>query len=61
VGFSSDDELEYTNLSPVRRGQVKRPEDGRLSSYNNFALNMATITACPIPIGGVRLPLGYRA
>ena len=28
---------------------------------NNFALDNATVAACPIQIDHVRLPLGYRA
>ncbi len=53
--------LEYMHLNPVRKGLVKRPEDWRWSSYNNFALDKATIAACLIQIDYVRLPLGYRA
>jgi hypothetical protein len=49
------------HLNPVKKGLVKRPEDGRWSSYNNFALEKATVAACPIQIDDVRLPLGYRA
>jgi hypothetical protein len=30
----------------------------RWSSYNNFALDKATVAACPIQIAYVRLPLG---
>jgi hypothetical protein len=37
---------------------VKRPEDGRWSSYNEFVLDKATVAACPIQIDYVRLPLG---
>ena len=33
----------------------------RWSSYNNFALDRATVAACPIQIDYVRLSLGYRA
>jgi putative transposase len=53
--------LEYMHLNPVRKGLVKRPEDWRWSSYSNFALDKATVVACPIQIDYVRLPLGYRA
>jgi len=53
--------LEYMHLNPVRKGLVKRPEDWRWSSYSNFALDKATVAACPIQIDYVRLPLGYRA
>jgi len=48
-------------MSPVRKGLLKRPEDWRGSSYNNSALDNATVAACPIQIDYVRLPLGYRA
>jgi len=57
VHASSD----LTNLHAVKKGLVKRPEDGRWSSYNNFALDQATVAACPLQIDDVRLPLGYRA
>jgi hypothetical protein len=53
--------VEYIHLNPVRAGLVRRPEDWRWSSYNNFALTKATVAACPIQIDYVRLPLGYRA
>ena len=53
--------LDYMHLNPVRRGLVKRPEDWRWSSYQNFALDKVTIAACPIQIDCVRLPRGYRA
>ena len=52
--------LEYMHLNPVRKGLVKRPQDWRWSSYNNFALDKATVAACPIQIDYVRLPEGYR-
>jgi len=53
--------LDYMDLNPVKKGLVKRQEDWRWSSYNNFALDKATVAACPIQIDYVRLPLGYRA
>jgi hypothetical protein len=53
--------LDYMHLNPVKKGLVKRPEDWRWSSYNNFALDKATAAACPIQIDYVRLPLTYRA
>ena len=53
--------LEYMHLNPVKKGLVKREEDWRWSSYNNFALDKTTAAACPIQIDYVRLPLGYRA
>jgi hypothetical protein len=40
---------------------VKRPEDGRWASYNNFALDKVTVAACRMQIDYVRLSLGYRA
>ena len=51
----------YMHLNPVRKGVVKRPEDWRWSSYNNFALEHATVDNCPIQIHYVQLPVGYRA
>jgi hypothetical protein len=48
-------------MKPVRKGLVKRTKDRRWSSYNSFALDKATMAACPIKIDDVRLPLGYRA
>jgi hypothetical protein len=56
-----NERLEYMHMNPVRKGLVKRPQDWRWSSYNNFALDKATIAACPIQIDYVRLPEGYRA
>ena len=61
VGFSFDDQLEYVHRSLVRKGPVRRREDSRLASYNSFALDTATIAACPIQFDDVRLPLGHRA
>jgi hypothetical protein len=61
VGFPFDDENEYMQMNPLRKGRVKRREDGQRSSYKNFALNMATVAACPIQIDDGRVPLGYRA
>ena len=40
---------------------AKRPEEWRWSSYNDFALDKATVAACPIQIAYVRLPLAYHA
>ena len=48
-------------MSPVRKGLVKPPEDWRWSSYNNFALDKATVATRPIQIDNVRTPLGHRA
>jgi len=48
-------------MNAVRRGLARRREDWRWWSYNNFALDKATMAACPIQIDYVRLPLGYRA
>ena len=56
-----NERLEYLHLNPVKKARVKRREDWRWSSYNNFALDKATVAACPIQIDNVRLPLGYRA
>ena len=56
-----NERLEYMHLNPVNKGLVKRPEDWRWSSYNNFALDKATVAACPIQVDYVQLPLGYRA
>ncbi len=52
--------LDYMHMNPVRRGLVKRPQDGRWSSYNNVSLDKAAVAACPIQIDYVRLPEGYR-
>ena len=56
-----NERLEYMHRNPVRKGLVNHPGDWRWSSYNNFALDKATVAACPIQIDYVRLPLGYRA
>ena len=48
-------------LNPVREGLLKGSEDGRWSSYNDFALHSSTVEAGPIHIDHVRVPLGYRA
>ena len=56
-----NERLEYMHLNPVNKGLVKRPEDWRWSSYNSFALDKATVAACPIQVDYVQLPLGYRA
>ena len=53
--------LDYMPMNPVRKGLVRRPEDWRWSSYNNFALDKAVVAACPLPIDYVHLPRGYRA
>jgi putative transposase len=55
-----NERLEYTHMNPVRKGLVKGPQDWRWSSYNNFALDKATVACCPIQIDYVRLPEGYR-
>jgi REP element-mobilizing transposase RayT len=52
--------LDYMHQNPVKAGLVKRPEDWRWSSYNNFALDKASVAACPIQIDSVRLPDSYR-
>ena len=51
----------HLHLNPVRKGLVKRPGDWRWSSYNNSALDKATVAACPIQMDDLRLPLRYRA
>ena len=56
-----NERLEYMHMNPVRKGLVKRPQDWRWSSYDNFALDKATVAVCPIQIDYVRLPEGYRA
>ncbi|MGD0010986.1 MAG: hypothetical protein ABSE93_20905 [Terriglobia bacterium] len=48
-------------MNRARKGLLKPPEDWRWSTYNNLALDMATIAPSPIQIDGVRLPLAYRA
>ncbi len=53
--------LDYMHWNPVRKGLVRRPEDWRWSSYNNFALDRRVAAACPVTIDYVRLPQGYRA
>ena len=53
--------LQYMHLNLVREGLVERLEDWRWSSSNNFALDKATVAACPIQIDHVSLPQGYRA
>jgi REP element-mobilizing transposase RayT len=52
--------LDYMHQNPVKAGLVKRPEDWRWSSYNNFALDKGTVAACPIQIDYIRLPDSYR-
>jgi len=32
-----NEKVEYIHLNPVRAGLVSRPEDGRWSSYNEYA------------------------
>ena len=48
--------LDYLHHNPVRRGLVKRPEDWRWSSYNNFSLEKQRVAGGPIPIDYVRMP-----
>ena len=48
--------LDYMHHNPVRRGLVKRPEDWRWSSCNNFSLEKQRVVGCPIPIDYVRMP-----
>jgi hypothetical protein len=42
--------------NPVRKGLVKRPEDWKWSSYNNFALDRSRVARCPIQIDYVDFP-----
>ena len=56
-----NDRLEYMHLNPLRKGLASKPEEWRWSSYNNFALDKAKVTGCPIQIDYVRLPESYRA
>ena len=56
-----NERLDSMHLNPVRGGLVKRPQDWRWSSYNNFALDQASVASCPIQIDYVSLPEGYRA
>ena len=52
--------LLYMHLNPVRKGLVANPEDWRWSSYNNFALDKASVAACPVQLDDVYLPEAYR-
>ncbi|HEV2351167.1 MAG TPA: transposase [Terriglobia bacterium] len=52
--------LDYMHQNPVQAGLVKRPEQWRWSSYNNFALDRTTVAAGPIQIDYVHLPESYR-
>ncbi|HEV2495393.1 MAG TPA: transposase [Terriglobia bacterium] len=51
-----DERLTDLHLNPVRKGLVKRPEDWRWSSYNNFTLDKERVAACPLLIDYVRMP-----
>jgi putative transposase len=42
--------LSYLHMNPVRKGLVKKPRQWPWSSFNNFALDHATLAACPIQI-----------
>ena len=53
--------LDYMHWNPVRKGLVKKPEQWRWSSYNNFAVDKTVVAGCPIQMDYVRLPEGYRA
>ncbi len=55
-----NDRLTSMHLNPVRKGGVKRPEDWRWSSHNNFALDRAIVRERPMQIDYVRLPEEYR-
>jgi REP element-mobilizing transposase RayT len=54
------DRLMSMHLNPVRKGLAQRPADWRWSSYNNCALDRATVKRCPIQIDYVLLPEQYR-
>ncbi len=56
-----NDRFVYMHLNPVRKGLVAKPQDWPWSSYNNFALEKATVAGCPIQVDYARLPEGYRA
>ena len=47
--------FEYMHLNPVRKGLVKRREDWEWSSYNNYSLDRARGTNCPIQVDYIRL------
>jgi REP element-mobilizing transposase RayT len=55
------DRMTYMHFNPVRKGLVKRPEEWRWSSHNNFALDKATVARCPIQVDRVLIPLDNRA
>jgi putative transposase len=55
------DRLDYMHLNPVQKGLVRRPEDWRWSSYNNYGIDPEAVAACPIRIDYVDLSPGYRA
>ena len=48
------------HLKRLRKGLVKRREDWRWSSYNNFAPDKGDRSYLRDLIDGARLPLGYR-
>jgi len=47
------------HLNPVRKGLAAKPDDWRWSSHNNFALDKASVAACPIQLDDVHLPESY--
>jgi len=51
----------YDTERVTPKGLVKRREDERSSSFNNFALDEATVAVCPIQTNDSRLPPGFRA
>jgi REP element-mobilizing transposase RayT len=53
--------VDYMHSNPLRSGLVKRPEEWRWSSHNNFSLQEDRVAACPMQIDYVRLPPDYRA
>jgi REP-associated tyrosine transposase len=52
--------FEYMHLNPVRKGLVRRQSDWRWSSYNNFALDLTVVAACPVQVDRVTLPEAYH-
>ena len=48
------------HLNPVRKGLVRRPEEWRWSSYDNYGLDMERVRQCPLQIDYVRLAESYR-
>ncbi len=45
-------------MRPLRKVLVKRPQDGQGSTCNDFPWDKIMVTACPIQIDDLLLPLG---